>query len=363
MPGLFSPMKIGALTLPNRIILPPMCQYSATDGKATNWHLMHYGQFAVSNIGMIILEASAVEPEGRITPLDLGLWNDELMQNHQNLVSFCKDLAQTPIAVQLGHAGRKGSAGPPWADRAALGADNGGWQVVAPSALSYDADSPTPHAMTDEDIQRTIQNFAHAAKRADIAGYDAIEIHAAHGYLLHQFLSPLSNQRSDSYGGSLENRLRFTLETFKAVRAAFSRNKPVGVRISGSDFVDGGWDVPSTISLSLELKKLGCDFLHISGGGLSPLQKIQLAPGYEVSMAARVKEAVNLPTIAVGLITEAELAAGIIETEQADMVAIGRAMLFNPRWAWHAAAKLGESLPAPNQYVRGAPHTAKGLFG
>lgn len=362
MHDLFSPIHLGSLTLQNRIVLPPMCQYSAVNGVVADWHYMHYAQYAASGAGLLIVEATAVEPEGRISLFDLGIWNNEQADAHRRMVSFVKAAGAVPIAVQLGHAGRKASTAPPWFGGEPLSEHCGGWEVCAPSAMRYNPVSPQPAAMTKEDIARLTESFVQAAKRSDKAGYDAIELHAAHGYLLHQFLSPISNNRTDEYGGSIENRMRFTLEVFEAVRAAVPDDKPVGVRISGSDFAEGGWDVPDSVLLSQELEKRGCAFIHVSGGGLSPDQKIRLAPGYQVAMAAAVKQAVKIPVIAVGLITEAELAAGIIETGQADMVAIGRAMLYNPRWPWHAAAKLGKSIRAPKQYLRCEPRNAKGLF-
>lgn len=362
MTDIFSPISLGGMELPNRIIIPPMCQYSAENGLVGSWHLMHYSHLAVSGAGLLIVEATSVEPEGRISPFDLGLWNGEQTESHRNMVSIIRNVSQMPLAVQLGHAGRKASTGVPWQGGKPLAGDCGGWEVCAPSADKYDPEHPLPKAMSKEDIARVTASFAAAAKRADAAGYDTVEIHAAHGYLLHQFLSPLANFRTDGYGGNLENRMRFPLEVFKAVRAAFPKNKPVGARISGSDFVQGGWDVESSVIFTRELAKLGCAFIHVSGGGLSPNQKIKLCPAYQVSLAAKVKAGAGLPTIAVGLITEPELAAAIISAGLTDMVAIGRAMLYDPRWPWHAAAKLGKSLKVPEQYLRCEPRNKKGLF-
>ncbi|MDL2210926.1 oxidoreductase, partial [Desulfovibrio sp. OttesenSCG-928-O18] len=264
MTDLFSPINLGGLELPNRIIIPPMCQYTAENGLVGSWHLMHYSNLAVSGAGLLIVEATSVEPEGRISPFDLGLWNDEQTASHRGMISLIRDISRIPLAVQLGHAGRKASTGQPWKGGKPLDAECGGWDVCAPSADRYNPEHPVPKAMSQEDLARMANSFAAAAKRADAAGYDAIEVHAAHGYLLHQFLSPLANSRTDEYGGSLENRMRFPLEVFRAVRAAFPQNKPVGVRISGSDFVQGGWDEESSIAFTNELEKLGCAFIHVS---------------------------------------------------------------------------------------------------
>lgn len=363
MDVLFSPLAMNGLTLPNRIVIPPMDQYSAADGIAAEWHYMHYGHLAVSGAGLLIMEATAVEAEGRISPYDLGLWNDAQEEALKKLLAFIRKFSRMPLAVQLGHAGRKASSARPWDGRGALSPEEGGWEVCAPSALHYDPSSPEPAPLTVEDIRRLTQSFADAAKRAHRAGYDAVELHAAHGYLLHQFLSPLANTRDDAYGGSLENRMRFPLEVFKAARTAFPTDKPMGVRVSGSDFAEGGWDVEECAVFAKALEAIGCSYIHVSGGGLSPNQKISLAPGYQVGMAARIKQATSMPVIAVGLITEPELAAGIVATGQADMVAIGRAILYDPRWPWHAAARLGVSLhESPKQYLRCEPRIFKGLF-
>lgn len=355
-------MHLGALAAPNRVVLPPMCQYSAVAGIAQDWHRMHYAQFAASGVGVIIVEATAVEPEGRISPFDLGLWTDEQADAHRSLVSFIKKAGDVPVCVQLGHAGRKACVTQPWLGSDPLSPEHGGWEVCAPSALRYNPEFPTPNALTVNGIAKLVNAFAQAGARAVSAGYDALELHAAHGYLMHQFLSPLSNHRTDEYGGTPEKRMRFPLEVFDAVRAAVPSGTPIGVRISGSDFVEGGWDIASSAIFSREMEKRGSAYIHVSGGGLSPDQKIRLAPGYQVPLAVKIKEAVKIPVIAVGLVTEPEFAAGIIETGQADMVAIGRALLYNPRWVWHAAAKLGESLNVPRQYLRCEPRTAKGLF-
>lgn len=364
MSTLFSPITLGALKLANRIVIPPMDQYSADEGCPTHWHSMHYGHLAVSGAGLLIVEATAVEPEGRISPGDMGLWSDEHEELHSRMLAAIGTFSSIPVAIQLGHAGRKGSTNRPWEGRASLGPQNGGWSVCAPSALPFDPSSPMPAALTATDIDRLVASFVTSAQRALRAGYKAIELHAAHGYLMHEFLSPLSNRRKDEYGGSLENRMRFPLRVFAAVRKALPASMPVGMRVSGTDFTPGGWDVAECAVLAQELEKAGAAFIHVSGGGLSPDQQISLAPGYQVYLAQAIKQAVtSLPVIAVGLITEPELASGIIVSGQADMVAVGRAMLYDPRWPWHAAAALGASIAdAPKQYLRCQPHKLKTLF-
>lgn len=364
MSMLFSPVTLNGLTLSNRIVIPPMDQYSAEDGLLSNWHFMHYGHLAISGAGLLMVEATAVEAAGRISPYDLGLWNDEQEEAFRKLLEFIRSFSCTPLAIQLGHAGRKASSARPWEGRGFVPPEAGGWEVFGPSADRYEPIAPKPAPLAADDLRRLVGAFRDAAARAQRAGFDALELHAAHGYLLHQFLSPLSNSRGDEYGGSLENRMRFPLEVFSAIRAALPEDMPVGVRVSGSDFADGGWDVPECALFARELEKLGCSFIHVSGGGLTPNQKINLAPGYQVSMAARIKEALNaMPVIAVGLITSPELADGIIVTGQADMVAVGRGSLYDPRWPWHAAAQLGVGMHnAPRQYLRCEPRTHKGLF-
>ncbi len=360
---LFSPIALNGLNLSNRIVIPPMCQYSAKDGHAAEWHYMHYGHLAVSGAGLLIVEATAVEPEGRISPFDLGLWSDELAESHRKMLAFIKNFSQIPMGVQVAHAGRKASTARPWEGGTHLSEQEGGWQVCSPSALAYDDAAPVPVALTQDDLARLTRSFVLAGQRAVQAGYDVVELHAAHGYLLHQFLSPLANRREDRYGKSLENRMRFPLEVFKAMRAAMPEGFPLGVRVSGTDFVEGGWDINECATFAVELEKLGCSFIHVSGGGLSPDQKIALGPGYQVPLAAKIKHAVNIPVIAVGLITEPELAAGILVNGRADMVAIGRGMLYDPRWPWHAAADMGVSIAdAPRQYLRSQPRRFKTLF-
>ncbi|MDR0805867.1 MAG: NADH:flavin oxidoreductase/NADH oxidase [Enterobacteriaceae bacterium] len=362
MSQLFTPVKLGSVSLPNRVIIAPMCQYSAVDGKANDWHTIHYGQLAFSGAGLLIVEATAVEPEGRISPHDIGLWDNETEQALTSTIQAIKKHSSIPLGVQLAHAGRKASMPRPWEAGSAVTPENGGWQPVAPSAVAFDKHFARPAALTIERIESIVASFAHAAKRADKAGFDVIEVHAAHGYLLHQFLSPLSNQRQDQYGGSLENRMRLTLEVFAAIRKVFPSNKAVGVRISATDWVKNGWDLAQSLVLCQKLQELGCDFIHVSSGGLSAEQNIPLSPNYQVPFARKIKEQIGMPTIAVGLITEPEQAEAIVATGDADMVALGRGMLYNPHWAWHAAAALGAQINAPKQYWRAPPHQVKGLF-
>lgn len=358
---LFSPITLGGLTVPNRIVIPPMCQYSATDGGlVTDWHLVHYGTLALSSAGLLIVEATAIEAEGRISGNDLGLWSADHERAFADLIARIRAYSDIPLAVQLAHAGRKGSRTA--FTEETLTPEKGGWQTLAPSALAYGDGYPAPAELDAAGIKRVVDNFAAAARRAAAAGFDAVEIHAAHGYLLHEFLSPLSNRRADAYGGSFANRTRLALEVFDAVRAAFPAPRPVGIRISASDWVDGGWNVEESAALARLLEEKGCAFVHVSGGGLSLEQRLRVGPGYQVDMAGAVKRATTAPVIAVGLITEPAQAESILEAGDADMIAVGRGMLFNPRWPWRAAAELGASIPGPIQYVRSRPHGRPDLF-
>lgn len=362
MSQLFTPLKIGKLSLENRIVIAPMCQYSAEQGKATAWHRIHLGHLALSGAGLMILEAAAVEAAGRITPQDLGLWDDTTEQALAAVLNDVKQYSAMPIGIQLGHAGRKASSDVPWRGGGFLSAAQGGWQTSAPSALPFHPADAQPQALSLSEIDAVRQAFIDSAIRADRLGLELIEIHAAHGYLLHQFLSPLSNQREDRYGGSLENRMRIVLEIFREVRRVFPINKPVGVRISATDWVDGGWDLSQSLALSKALEAIGCDYIHVSSGGLSPQQKIDVGPGYQLPFARAIKQQVTIPVIAVGLITQPAQAEAILQEGQADAVALARAMLYDPRWPWHAAAQLGAKVSAPPQYWRSEPHAVKGLF-
>ena len=356
MPSLlFSPIKLRELELANRIVVAPMCQYSAHNGSATDWHLMHLGQFSVSGAALVFVEASGVEPEGRISPGCVGLYSDENEAALARVVKFYRDYGSAKIGIQLAHAGRKASVKVPWQGGASLQAHEGAWQTVAPSALAYGPGWHTPEALGDNSLARVKQAFVQAAERASRLDFDAIELHCAHGYLLHQFLSPISNQRDDQYGGSLENRMRFPLEVFDAVRAVWPEDRPIGMRLSATDWIPGGWDLEGSIALTQALKQRGCDFVDVSSGGLAPAQAINSAPGYQAAFAADIRESTGLPTMAVGRITEPHQAETILQTGQADMIAMARGMLYNPRWAWHAAGQLGADAMFPAQYARSHP--------
>jgi 2,4-dienoyl-CoA reductase-like NADH-dependent reductase (Old Yellow Enzyme family) len=364
MSTLFSPLSLGKLELENRIIIAPMCQYSAEDGKVTHWHDMHLGNLAQSGAGLLIIEATAVEPEGRITYGDVGLWDDETEAALAKTLTSVRSHSDMPIAVQLAHAGRKASCEKPWLGAHALDpTDDNGWQVVAPSAIPFKDGDPIPESLTKARIAEIVQAFADSAKRSVRLGFDAIEIHSAHGYLLHQFLSPHANKRDDEYGGSFENRTRIVLEVYDAIRAAVGADYPVGIRISATDWVDGGWDIDQSVELAKLLEARGCDFIDVSSGGLHIDQNIPLGPNYQVPFAARIKSETDLPTIAVGLITEAEQAEAITFTGQADAIALARGILYDPRWPWHAAAALGAEVKAAPQYLRCQPRSLKKLFG
>ncbi len=362
MSVLFSPITCGNLILNNRIAIAPMCQYSAVNGEATDWHTIHLGNLALSGAGLLIVEATAVEPVGRISPADLGLWSDATESALARTLGAVRKYSDMPIAIQLAHAGRKASTRLPWEGGGQITPESGGWRTVAPSPLPFGPGDTPPGALSQSGLARIREAFAESARRAGRLGIDAIEVHAAHGYLLHQFLSPLANKRDDEYGGSLDNRMRYPLEVFDAVRAGFPPDKPVGIRISASDWVEGGWDITQSVALAKELKRHGCAFIHVSSGGLSPQQQIPVCPGYQVPFAERIRHETGLFTLAVGLITEAEQAETIVASGQADMVALARGMLYDPRWPWHAAAKLGAKVVAPPQYWRCQPQEHTGLF-
>lgn len=356
-------MSLRARNLPNRIVIPPMCQYSAVDGMATDWHAVHYGSMALSGAGLLIIEATAVEPRGRISPSDLGLWDDATGQALAKTVKAIRAVNPTiALSVQLAHAGRKASTSLPWKGDSFIPIEQDGWETVAPSPVAFNEHYSKPHELSQSEIESIVTSFAQAANRAVNVGLDAIEIHAVHGYLLHEFLSPLSNCRRDEYGGLLENRMRLILEVFRRIRETTPKDMSIGIRISATDWVDGGWNVEESIVLSSELEKLGCDYVHVSSGGLVETNSIVPGPGYQVPLAEKVKRNITVPVIAVGLITEPEHAESVLLAEQADMVAIGRAMLFNPRWPWHAAAKLGVRFPLPDQYLRCEPHGLKKIY-
>jgi 2,4-dienoyl-CoA reductase-like NADH-dependent reductase (Old Yellow Enzyme family) len=363
MSTLFSPIQLRGLQLANRIMVAPMCQYSAENGEAQDWHFTHINSLALSGAAMFCIEATHVEAIGRITPGCLGLWNDATEAALKPILAAVRKYSKAAVAMQIAHAGRKGSSHKPWDGGQQVPLDKGGWQTVAPSALPHKEGELAPLALDAAGLARIREAFVATAKRADRLGIDALEVHGAHGYLLHEFLSPISNQRTDQYGGTLQNRMRYPLEVFDAVRAAFPERKPVGVKVSATDWVEGGWDLPQTIEFAKELKKRGVDWIDVSSGGASPLQKIPLSPGYQVPFAQGVKEATGVTTMAVGLITEASQAEEIVSSGQADMVALARGILYDPRWGWHAAAALGGQVDAPPQYWRSQPSTEKALFG
>ncbi|MGE7370208.1 NADH:flavin oxidoreductase/NADH oxidase [Neorhizobium sp. NPDC001467] len=361
---LFSPVTLGKLTLDNRIVIAPMCTYSAEEGRMTDWHMMHLGMLATSGAGILTIEATAVSSEGRISYADVGLYSDDAERAMGRVLEGIRDMSDMPIAIQLAHAGRKASTEVPWKGGAQIAPDaEGGWKTVAPSAIPFRGSYDPPTALDAQSLVRIREAFVDAARRAARLGIDAVQIHAAHGYLLHQFLSPLSNQRTDNYGGSLENRMRFPLEVFDAVREEFSADRPVTVRVSATDWAEGGWDVEQTIAFSKELEKRGCSAIHVSSGGLAAHQNITLGPNYQVPFARAIKAETSIPVIAVGLITEFEQAEAILVTGDADMVAIARAALYDPRWPWHAAAHFGETVRAAPQYLRCQPRQFKSLFG
>ncbi|HUD29291.1 MAG TPA: NADH:flavin oxidoreductase/NADH oxidase [Novosphingobium sp.] len=363
MAKLFEPLTLGDLTLSNRIVIAPMCQYSAEDGRMTDWHAIHLGQLALSGAALLTIEATAVTPEGRISYADVGLWDDETEQAMGKVLETVRRWSDMPIAIQLAHAGRKASTARPWDGGAQIAPDApNGWQTISSSDQPFEAHENPPVALDREGLAAVRDAFVESTRRAARLGIDAVQIHAAHGYLLHQFLSPLSNHRTDEYGGSLENRMRFPLEVFDAVRAAFPADKPVTVRLSGTDWVEGGWDIEQTVAFSRALEKRGASAIHVSSGGLSIDQKIPVGPNYQVPLARRVKEAVSIPVVAVGLITEPEQAEAIVATGDADLVALARTVLYDPRWPWHAAAALGAQVKVAPQFLRSQPRLYKDLF-
>ncbi|MES2498179.1 MAG: NADH:flavin oxidoreductase/NADH oxidase [Pseudomonadota bacterium] len=360
---LFQPITVGGLTLANRIVIAPMCQYSAVDGAMTDWHMMHLGQLAMSGAGLLTIEATAVEPEGRISYADVGLWDDRTEAAMARVIDGIRSYSDMPIAIQLAHAGRKASTDLPWKGEPQITPDHEhGWQTIAPSAVPMRPEENAPLAIDRDGLDRIRRAFSAAAVRAARLGIDAVQIHAAHGYLLHQFLSPLSNRRDDEYGGSLENRMRFPLEVFDAVRAVFPADRPVTVRVSGTDWVDGGWDIEQTIAFAKALEARGAAVIHVSSGGIDPRQAIPIGPSYQVPLARQVRESVGIPVVAVGLITDFDQAEGILNTGEADMIALARTILYDPRWPWHAAAHFGAQVKAPPQYLRSQPRRYRDLL-
>ena len=366
MNKLFSPLTLpsprGGLTLPNRIVVAPMCTYAAQDGLANDWHLMHWGNLLNSGAAMLTIEATAVLPEGRITPKCIGLWDERTASALADTLSRARQLAP-PVAVclQLAHAGRKASSALPWNGAQLLLPEQGGWETFGPSALPQLPSEPAPTALTLEKMAQIRDAFVAAAERADRMGIDAVEIHSAHGYLLHQFLSPIANQRSDAYGGSFDNRIRFPLEVFAALRQAFKG--VLGLHLSASDWVEGGWDVAQSAEFAKRLKEAGCDFIHVSSGGVSPAQKIVPGPGFQVPFARQIRAASGMVTTAVGLITEPQQAEAILQAGDADLIALARTFLYQPRWPWQAAAALQGEVAANPVYWRCLPRGAQTVFG
>jgi len=351
---LFSPLRLRGLELCNRVAMSPMCQYSSRDGFPDDWHAVHLGSRAVGGVGLVITEATAVSPEGRISPGDAGIWSDSHADAWAPMARIVRSQGAA-VAMQLAHAGRKASTRVPWQGGGEVPEREGGWPVVAPSALRFADGYPTPQALTLAGIRRVADDFAAAARRALRAGFDCVEIHAAHGYLLHEFLSPLSNQRTDTYGGPLENRLRLPLEVVRAVREVWPADRPLLVRISASDWAEGGWDLEQSIELCRALREAGVDLVDCSSGGLAAHAKLTPAPGYQVPFAAAIRAGAGIATGAVGMITEPAQAEAIVADGRADVVLLARALLRDPYWALHAAHALGVDLPWPVQYLRAKP--------
>lgn len=361
--ALFSPITLRGLTLPNRIVVSPMCQYNSTDGTANDWHLMHLGQFSLGGSGgLVMTEATHVTPEGRITLKCATMCSDANEAAMKRVIDFCRQYGVARHGIQLSHAGRKGSTLPPALGGRPLKAEEGAWQTVAPSALPFGEDWHVPHALEIDEIEALKRSYVAAAERAERIGYDLVELHAGHGYLLHQFLSPLSNVRTDRYGGSLENRMRLPLEIFAAVRAVWPDEKPMGVRISATDWVEGGWTPEESVAFARELKALGCDYVDASSAALDPRQQIPIAAGYQVPFAEKIRNEAGIATMAVGLIGTAQQAEAIIADGRADLVCMARGAMWDPRFAWHAAEELGAEAPYAPRTMPCHPSARPWLF-
>ena len=354
---LFSKLRLRDLELENRIVVSPMCQYSAVDGVMNDWHLMHLGNLSVSGPGLVFVEATGVESRGRITPGCVGLHNDEQEASQKRVLEFCRKHGQAKMGIQLAHAGRKASTMPPWEGGKPLPPENGAWETVGPSPVPFAEGWHVPVEMTLQDLETVKYAFVDSTTRAERLGYDVIEIHGAHGYLLSAFLSPLANQREDEYGGSRENRMRYPLEIFEAVRRVWPSEQPLGMRISASDWDDAGWTIDDSVIFARELKQLGCDFVDCSSGGNSPNRPPVGPgfPGYQLPFSEQVRNESDIPTIAVGMLRDYHLAEEAISNGKADLIALGRGMLYDSRWAWHAAHELGGKASYPNQYARSEP--------
>jgi NADPH2 dehydrogenase len=353
---LFHPLAVRGVTLANRVVVAPMCQYSAIDGVAQEWHLQHYGSLVASGPGMVVVEATAVSPEGRITPGCLGLYSDACEEALEHLVSTIKTFGISKVAVQIGHAGRKASSQRPWDGGGPLSEAAGGWPTLSASPIPFGPGWPEPREVGAYDLDRLRKAFVAAAVRADRAGFDAVEAHSAHGYLLHQFLSPLSNHRTDVYGGSLDNRMRFPLEVIRAIRHVWPTEKPLGIRISATDWTKGGFTADEAVAYVAKCQAEGIDYVCVSSGGLVPDAKVPVGPGYQVELAARIRRETGIITRAVGMIADPAQAERILAQGDADMVALGRAFLDDPRWVWRAAEALGAEHPYPPQYLRSRPN-------
>ncbi len=360
--ALFSPIQFRSMALSNRIVVAPMCQYSASDGCMNDWHLMHLGQFAVSGAGLVMTEMTDVTPEGRIGPYCAGLYSDACEAAMRRVIEFCRQHGSAKLGLQLAHAGRKSSILPPWEGRRALSPEEGGWHPVAPSMIRVSADQPVPRALNRNDIAALKMSFVDAVRRGLRIGFDVIELHAAHGYLIHQFLSPITNRRTDEYGGSSRNRMRFPLELFQAMRMAWPADKPMAVKLSAVDWCEGGCTMADTIEFCSQLRDLGCDYVVVSTGGIVPTEEIPSAPGFQVKYAEEIRRKTGMPVVALGLITEPRQAEEIVATGCADMVSLARGMLWEPRWTWHAANALGADVELPNQYARARPQLAHDIF-
>ncbi len=359
---LFSPITMRGLTLPNRVVVSPMCQYNSDNGSANDWHLMHLGNMSLGCAGLVMCEMTNVNPQGRISPKCAGMWSDDNEKALKRVHDFCRQYGVAKLGVQLAHAGRKGPTTPPAAGgKPILTKKVAGPRKRRQRSLTTPA-GRVPHAMTKDDIKRCLREFAEAAKRVDRIGYDLIELHGAHGYLAHQFLSPLSNQRIDEYGGSLENRMRFAIEMYESVRAVWPEQKPLGMRVSATDWVDGGWTPEETVILAKELKKRGMDYMDVSSGGLDPRQKIPLGPGYQAPFAEKVKKESGITTMTVGLIAGYQQAEDIVASGKADLICLARGAMWDPRWAWHAAEELGAETPYAPKMMGCHPKLRPQLF-
>lgn len=364
MSKLFSPIKLRELELANRIVVSPMGQYQSDNGNANDWHLMHYGSFAMGAGGLVIAEMTNVSSEGRISYQCSGMYSDDNEASWKRVVGFCKKFGVAAMGIQLGHSGRKGSTLPPSQDGKPLTAEQGAWETIAPSAIPFAEGWHTPREATKADLEKIKADFVAAVERCDRIGFDLIEMHAGHGYLLNQFLSPITNRRTDDYGGSLENRMRFVLEVFEAMRARWPENKPMGARISATDWVEGeGFTPDEAVVLAKALKERGIDYIDVSGGGLDPRQKPPFAVGYQASMAEKVRGEAGVATSTVGLIADPKVAEDIVASGKSDLIKIGRGALYDPRWAWHAAQALGAETRYPGKYFAAQPKFRPWIFG